>query len=241
MPHASDCDCILLAAGLSSRMQGVKMLREIDGQPLVRIAANNALAGCRRVILVLGHEADAVRRAAGLPPQVPPTPAQVPPTPDQRLPTPDQRRPTPGIEAPGADAAATGRLVPVDNPLFRDGMFGSIQAGMRWVETEWFFVVPGDMPGITPGLYEAVAREAPASEANGDDAPRAVVPYYGSTRGHPVLIHQSLIAGLLVEPRSAGPMRDLIARHSVRRAQIDDPAIALDVDTDSDYRRITDG
>jgi len=32
MPHASDCDCILLAAGLSSRMKGMKMLREIDGQ-----------------------------------------------------------------------------------------------------------------------------------------------------------------------------------------------------------------
>lgn len=177
----------------------MKMLREIDGRPLVRIAVDRALAACRRVILVLGHEADAVGRAA---------------------------------EAQ--------RLTVVENQHFRDGMLGSIQTGMREVESEWFFVVPGDMPGITPGLYEAVAREAPEPKADGEKVACAVVPYYGSTRGHPVLIHRSLIAALLSEPRSAGPMRDLLARYPMRRAQIDDPAITLDVDTDADYRRVTD-
>jgi len=188
-------------------MKGMKMLREIDGRPLVRIAVGNALAACRRVILVLGNEADAVRRAA--------------------------ESSAPGSPGPG-------RLVPVENHHFRDGMFGSIQSGMREVESEWFFVVPGDMPGITPELYEAVARESPGPDFDGDEVARAVVPYHGSTRGHPVLIHGSLISELLAEPRSAGPMRELIARYPVRRAQIDDPAITLDVDTDADYRRVTD-
>ncbi len=206
MPHASDCDCILLAAGLSSRMKGTKMLREIDGRPLIQIAVGNALAACRRVILVLGHEAEAVRRAAGSSAQ--------------------------GSRGPG-------RLTPVENPFFRDGMFGSIQTGMRWVGSEWFFVVPGDMPGITPNLYEAIGNAAPAAREH--ESVRSLVPYYGPTRGHPVLIHRSLIDSLLSEPRSAGPMRDLIARYPVHRVQIDDPAVTLDVDTDADYRRVTDG
>ena len=163
MPDAGDCDAIVLAAGLSSRMPGSKMLREIDGRPLVRVAVENALSACARAIVVLGHEASAVEAALGEPP--------------------------PGV-------------VIVENARYREGMFGSIQTGMREVESDWFFVVPGDMPGLDAGIFAAVAR------AVSPDA-LAVVPYYGAQRGHPVLVSRSLVPALLREPRSAGPMRDL--------------------------------
>ncbi len=202
--RASECDCIVLAAGLSSRMPGSKMLREIDGAPLVRIAVRNALSACRRVILVVGHEAGAVVEAAG------------------------------SRDEP--------RLTVVDNPHYREGMVGSIQAGMDEVTSAWFFVAPGDMPALLPPIYSAVAAAAaPAAAvpAAGGSAgtpdrhtARAIVPYYGETRGHPVLIHSSLIPRLRGEPRGGRPMRELLARYPVGHVHLDDPAITLDLDTE---------
>ena len=56
---------IILAAGRSSRMQGVnKMLAAIDGKPMVARVADAVLASkARPVIVVVGHEADRVQAA----------------------------------------------------------------------------------------------------------------------------------------------------------------------------------
>ena len=204
MVEARDCDAILLAAGLSSRMAGSKMLREIDGLPLVRLALEHACAACGRVIVVLGHEAAAVREALGdLPP----------------------------------------RVVVVENPHYRDGMFGSIQIGMREVESDWFFVVPGDMPRLDPGIFAAVAHAAPPDlrPPAPPAGPLAVVPYHGEVRGHPVLVNRTLVPALLREPRSAGPMRNLLARYPTARIHLNRPEITLDLDTDRQVERFTSG
>ena len=61
---------VVLAAGRSTRMGAVnKMLAEIGGKPLVRIAAEQALASrAKPVIVVTGHEREQVETAlAGLP------------------------------------------------------------------------------------------------------------------------------------------------------------------------------
>jgi molybdenum cofactor cytidylyltransferase len=61
---------VVLAAGRSTRMGAVnKMLAEIGGKPLVRIAAEQALASrAKPVIVVTGHEREQVERALdGLP------------------------------------------------------------------------------------------------------------------------------------------------------------------------------
>ena len=198
---ASDCDCIVLAAGLSSRSSGHKLLKPIAGRPLVRVAVEHALAACRRVILVVGHEADVVTAAACL------EPAQT-----------AARRTT-------ADPT---RVQIVHNELFAAGMFSSIQAGMRAVESQWFFVVPADLPGISPAIYAAVADAVGAAPA--------VVPFHRGVRGHPVLLHRSLIAPTLAEPADAGPMRALLSRYPVRRVELDDhPEVVADLDTDEAY------
>jgi molybdenum cofactor cytidylyltransferase len=60
---------IVLAAGLGRRMGGLdKLLLKVGGRPLVRIAADAALASrARPVVVVTGHHADAVAAAiAGL-------------------------------------------------------------------------------------------------------------------------------------------------------------------------------
>ncbi|MFW5738028.1 MAG: nucleotidyltransferase family protein [Spirochaetota bacterium] len=206
MVEARDCDAILLAAGLSSRMAGSKMLREIDGLPLVRLALEHACAACGR-----GHEAAAVRAALG---------------------------------------ELSSRVVVVENHHYRDGMLGSIQTGMREVESDWFFVVPGDMPRLDREIFSAVAHAAPpdarapaptAADAAAPTGPLAVVPYYREVRGHPVLVSRTLVPALLREPRSAGPMRNLLARYPTARIHLDRPEITLDLDTDRQVERFTSG
>ena len=67
---ASNIAALVLAAGRSSRMGGPnKLLAEIGGRPLVRIAVEEALASqARPVIVVTGHQRERVEAAlAGLP------------------------------------------------------------------------------------------------------------------------------------------------------------------------------
>ena len=58
--------CVVLAAGTSIRMGANKLLLDLDGEPVVRLAAQCALAaGLHPVVVVLGHEAALVERAIG--------------------------------------------------------------------------------------------------------------------------------------------------------------------------------
>jgi len=54
----------VLAAGTSSRMGGNKLLFDLAGEPLVRRTVRTAIAGgLDPILVVLGHEPEAVRRA----------------------------------------------------------------------------------------------------------------------------------------------------------------------------------
>ena len=55
---------VLLAAGLSSRMNGEnKLTKEIDGIPLIKYAVKNILgSSVNEIIIVLGHEEDTIRK-----------------------------------------------------------------------------------------------------------------------------------------------------------------------------------
>ena len=58
-----DIDCVIPAAGLSSRMGTHKLLVDFGGKLLLRWAVDHALAACRTVIVVSGHEDPQVRVA----------------------------------------------------------------------------------------------------------------------------------------------------------------------------------
>ena len=66
--HTPRVGAIVLAAGRASRMGANKLCAELDGEPIVRRVVGAALASSARpVIVVTGHEAEAVRAAlAGL-------------------------------------------------------------------------------------------------------------------------------------------------------------------------------
>jgi molybdenum cofactor cytidylyltransferase len=60
---------IVLAAGTGSRFGGTKQLAELDGRPLAQHAIDAlAGAGVDELIVVTGHDADAVESALSLPP-----------------------------------------------------------------------------------------------------------------------------------------------------------------------------
>src|SRR5215470_15636112 len=66
---ADQLSAIILAAGAASRMGRPKQLLDWGGRPLVRVAAETALAaGLDQVVVVVGHARDAVAAALdGLP------------------------------------------------------------------------------------------------------------------------------------------------------------------------------
>ena len=54
-------DCVIPAAGLSSRLEANKLLQNFGGKPLLCRAVDNALAACRTVVVVVGHDESKVR------------------------------------------------------------------------------------------------------------------------------------------------------------------------------------
>ncbi|HEU4728095.1 MAG TPA: NTP transferase domain-containing protein, partial [Kofleriaceae bacterium] len=68
VPEAQTIAAIVLAAGRASRMGSNKLVAELDGEPIVRRTVRAVLGSrARPVIVVTGHEAEAVRGAlAGL-------------------------------------------------------------------------------------------------------------------------------------------------------------------------------
>jgi len=54
-------DCLILAAGASSRMSDWKMLLPWEGSTIVETSVRKALDACRRVILVAGFRAEELR------------------------------------------------------------------------------------------------------------------------------------------------------------------------------------
>jgi CTP:molybdopterin cytidylyltransferase MocA len=62
---------IILAAGRGARVGGPKALLALEGETfLARVARGLGRPGIEHVTAVIGHEADRVRREAGLPPEV---------------------------------------------------------------------------------------------------------------------------------------------------------------------------
>ncbi len=57
-PQKINADCIIPAAGLSSRMGDWKLLLPFNGATIVEHSVINALASCARVIVVVGYRGD---------------------------------------------------------------------------------------------------------------------------------------------------------------------------------------
>jgi len=143
----------------------------------------------------------------------------------------------------GHRAAETDTIVrisgarPVYNPDFASGMFTSIQAGVRMLDTRntGFFLLPVDIPLVRSGTIKLLTESFAASP------PLVAYPLYAGERGHPPLISMELVSALIDQPQPEGGLRSLLAAIEKQHpAQIRDVAVAdanilFDMDTPEDY------
>src|SRR5512137_2147925 len=83
----------------------------------------------------------------------------------------------------------------VRNERFEDGMFSSVQAGVRSLQSglRAFFILPGDMPLVQPATLVRLI-------AAWDAQPGGIIyPCYQGRRGHPPLIAAAYIPEILAE------------------------------------------
>lgn len=122
----------------------------------------------------------------------------------------------------------------VVNERFAEGMYSSVQAGVRSLpaDTAAFFVWPGDMPGVRSVTLRRLI-------ANWDQRPSGILyPRHDGRRGHPPLIASTYIPQILREAPQEG-LRTILARHAgdAREVECIDPGILVDLDTPEEYRQ----
>jgi len=111
------------------------------------------------------------------------------------------------------------------NKNYAMGMFTSVKRGIREINAERFFIIPGDQPLVKPDTYRMLL----AVDAD------IVIPRYKGKKGHPVLFRSHLIEEILAMPDEA-ILRDFINQKSVVCIDIDDKGVLLDVDNPEDYK-----
>ena len=129
-----------------------------------------------------------------------------------------------------ADQLALRDTLVVSDADARRGMGHSIAAGVaeRALSPGWL-VLPGDMPLVRPATLLEVAAAI-------EHHPVAYAQYRGR-RGHPVGFAAELYSELVALTGDEGARR-LIARYPAFAAEVDDPGVLVDVDTEADLQAV---
>lgn len=125
------------------------------------------------------------------------------------------------------------RVITTVNENFKNGMFSSIQAGVRLVDSEWFFITMGDMPEIKEAIYMNLLKARDKNSHNFD----IIRPVYEGKRGHPVLLHKKTIKTIIDEPISS-EMKNVFTHFRVLDIEMNLPDTFRDIDTPDEYKRI---
>jgi CTP:molybdopterin cytidylyltransferase MocA len=118
------------------------------------------------------------------------------------------------------------------NSRFAEGMFSSVQAGVKNLDSssEAFFLMPADVPLVRPGTIRYLAQ---SFNLHRD---KIIIPVFGAKRGHPPLI-ASRFAGYITEysgEKGLGGLFD-IYKASIITLPVPDGNILLDMDTPEEY------
>jgi molybdenum cofactor cytidylyltransferase len=197
MKNNGDMAAIILAAGLSRRMQRFKPLLPLGTKRVIeRVVAIFEDAGIQHIVVVIGHRAAEVRQAA-----------------------------------------APLKVHWVENPIYRQGMFTSVRAGIQALPTDCqaFFIHPVDIPLVR---HQTVKHLAAAFK---DASATILYPTFDGRRGHPTLIRCDL-GPPIVEWTGTGGLSSFLQRHESKSLELPvaDEAVLLDLDTPDDYQRMLD-
>ena len=120
----------------------------------------------------------------------------------------------------------------VENPEYRDGMLGSVRAGLGALSGVFAgaFIAPVDIPLISP---ETIRDLLLVTEENPD---RIIIPTFNGKKGHPPLIPTSLFEEIRQEPRDSN-LRNVLHRHNDTTVllPVADPNVTFDIDRSGDY------
>ncbi len=143
-----------------------------------------------------------------------------------------------GAPEVAAVAAPLGTEV-VHNPDYLQGMFTSVQAGVRSLsaEVEAFFVLPMDCPLVRPEVLVDMLHQRDRLGAAAETA--ILHPVCCGRRGHPPLIAASHVEQLRSADEPQG-LHGFLQRHAAEQhdVEVQDLTILIDMDTPADYRRV---
>ncbi|MEA2077409.1 MAG: nucleotidyltransferase family protein [Candidatus Marinimicrobia bacterium] len=120
------------------------------------------------------------------------------------------------------------KLKVVKNEHFELGMFSSVRIGLKEVQSNRFFILPGDQPAVRTQTFQTLL----------DIEDDIVIPRYKGKKGHPALFNSRLIPEILSWPDSEILRNYIHSKNKVKIIDIDDPGIGLDVDTAEDHEKI---
>jgi len=130
-----------------------------------------------------------------------------------------------------ADLVNTG-LTLVENPCFAEGMFSSVQAGVKASSAQTYqalFIHPVDIPLVRPATIESLI-----SSDNG--RPGSVLyPAFDGRRGHPALIASEHVGGILKWPGDGGLKKYLLGQEDqAHQIELADSNVLFDIDLPDD-------
>jgi molybdenum cofactor cytidylyltransferase len=121
----------------------------------------------------------------------------------------------------------------VCNPDFDQGMFTSIQAGVRELApgTQAFFLLPVDIPLVNHKTIEKIINYSHVYQYG------IIYPVFQGKRGHPPLISTGYKDEIL-QGAAQGGLRGILTlhEHDAFNIEVDDETVLLDMDTPSDYQ-----
>lgn len=128
------------------------------------------------------------------------------------------------------------RVRPVVNSRFREGMFSSVEAGVKSLDEscDAFFLLPVDVPLVRRqtliDLMQAYGQ---------DNRERIIYPAFCGERGHPPLISASY-RGRIIGWHGEGGLKALLMEYDAHAAEVEvvDEYILCDVDSPEDYQRV---
>lgn len=131
------------------------------------------------------------------------------------------------------------------NPDFQEGMFSSIQVGMKGIQPylekeDWpgIFLTQVDCPLPNPLTIQALLREAKEDRKK---PPSILVPAYRGKKGHPVFIPREYVQKILGYQGKMGLKSFFFEQQeNLRILETGDEGAVLDMDTRQDYRELQD-
>lgn len=122
------------------------------------------------------------------------------------------------------------RVVTSFNRDYEKGMFSSVREGVRRIEGEAFFIMPGDFPFITPPVFDTLLKTLQTA----DEGINVFIPTFNGRKGHPVLMKKTMVKQILDETVDS-TLKTVINRNNFLTVDAGHEGILIDVDTPGDY------